>query len=116
MDRWVRSRYNPCLPLGEKGTRATGSEKFSKLSRDIAAEGIVLLKNDGILPLNKNNTVAIFGVHQIEYVKGGTGSGSVITAHVVNIFEGLKEKESEGKIKLYEGFVVKVTSFGRSFY
>ena len=102
MDRWVRSRYNPCLPLGEKGTRATGSEKFSKLSRDIAAEGIVLLKNDGILPLNKNNTVAIFGVHQIEYVKGGTGSGNVITAHVVNIFEGLKEKESEGKIKLYK--------------
>lgn len=102
MDRWVRSRYNPCLPLGEKGTRATGSEKFSKLSRDIAAEGIVLLKNDGILPLNKNNTVAIFGVHQIEYVKGGTGSGNVITAHVVNIFEGLKEKESEGKIRLYK--------------
>ena len=102
MDRWVRSRYNPCLPLGENGTRATGSEKFSKISRDIAAEGIVLLKNDGILPLNKNNTVAIFGVHQIEYVKGGTGSGNVITAHVVNIFEGLKEKESEGKIKLYK--------------
>lgn len=101
MKRWIRSKYNPCLPLGENGTRATGSEKFSKLSRSIAAEGMVLLKNDGALPLNKGNTVAIFGVHQIEYVKGGTGSGNVTVKKIVNIYDGLKEKASEGKIKLY---------------
>lgn len=100
MKRWIRSKYNPCLPLGVNGTRATGSEKFSKLSRSIAAEGIVLLKNDGVLPLKKNDTVAIFGVHQIEYVKGGTGSGNVTVSKIVNIYEGLQKKATEGKIAL----------------
>ena len=101
MKRWIRSKYNPCLPLGENGTKATGSQKFSKLSRSIAAEGMVLLKNDGTLPLNKNNIIAVFGVHQIEYVKGGTGSGNVTVEKIVNIYEGLLEKEIDGKIKLH---------------
>ena len=100
MKRWIRSKYNPCLPLGENGTKATGSEKFAKLSREIAAEGMVLLKNNGILPLNENNTVAIFGVHQIEYVKGGTGSGNVTVDNIVNIYDGLKVKWKERKILL----------------
>jgi len=100
MKRWIRSKYNPCLTLGENGMKATGSEKFAKLSREIAGEGMVLLKNNGTLPLNENNTVAIFGVHQIEYVKGGTGSGNVTVEKIVNVYDGLKEKESEGKIKI----------------
>lgn len=58
MKRWIRSKYNPCLPLGENGTRATGSEKFSRLSRSIAAEGMVLFKNNSVLPLSNDNTVS----------------------------------------------------------
>ena len=100
MMRWFRSKYNPCLPLGENSTRATGSKKHLELSRRIAAEGIVLLKNNGVLPLRQNHTVAIFGVHQIDYIKGGSGSGNVTTEHITNIYEGLKEKAEEGKIKL----------------
>ena len=88
MNRWIRSKYNPCLPLGENGTRATGSEKFSKLSRTIAGDGIVLLKNNGVLPLKKEDSVALFGVHHIEYVKGGTGSGNVTVSHISNIYDG----------------------------
>ena len=42
MKRWIRSKYNPCLTLGENGMKATGSEKFAKLSREIAGEGMVL--------------------------------------------------------------------------
>ena len=100
MNRWIRSKYNPCLPLGENGTRATGSEKFSKLSRTIAGDGIVLLKNNGVLPLKKEDSVALFGVHHIEYVKGGTGSGNVTVSHISNIYDGFLEKASEGKVKL----------------
>ena len=44
----------------------------------------MLLKNDGVLPLKKNDTVAVFGVHQIEYIKGGTGSGNVIVSKIAS--------------------------------
>ena len=101
MKRWIRSRYTPCLPMGENGTKATASEKFSRLSRKIATEGMVLLKNNGVLPLDKENTVALFGVHHINYVKGGTGSGNVMVDRVVNLYDGFAEKEREGKVKLY---------------
>ena len=98
--RWLRSKYNPCLPLGENGTRVTGSQKHLALSRAISAEGVVLLKNNGALPLGKNDTAAIFGVHQIDYIKGGTGSGNVSVDHIVGIYDGLKEKAAEGKLRL----------------
>ncbi|MBO4898503.1 MAG: glycoside hydrolase family 3 C-terminal domain-containing protein [Clostridia bacterium] len=101
MTGWIRSKYNPCLPLGENGARATGSEKHLALSRTIAAEGVVLLKNNGVLPLHRSNTVALFGIHQIEYIKGGSGSGNVTVEYVTNIYDGLKEKAAEGKISLY---------------
>ena len=101
MKRWIRSKYNPCLPLGINGARATGSKEFAALARKIGVEGIVLLKNNGVLPLAGDDKVAVFGVHQIEYVKGGTGSGNVTVDHIVNIYDGLKEKAAEGKVQLH---------------
>lgn len=43
----------------------------------IAEEGIVLMKNDGVLPLEKGSNVTPFGYRYISPVYGGTGSGSV---------------------------------------
>ena len=44
--------------------------------REAAAEGAVLLKNEGhMLPVKKDETVSIFGRSQIEYYRSGTGSG-----------------------------------------
>ncbi len=48
------------------------------LCRKIAAEGSVLLKNDGILPLKKGTKVALFGRIQESYIKSGTGSGGQV--------------------------------------
>ena len=56
---------------------------------EAACEGIVLLENDGVLPL-KNKTVALFGNGAAKTVKGGTGSGEVNERHSVNILEGLE--------------------------
>ena len=42
--------------------------EFARLSRDAAAEGIVLLKNeDGMLPLKQGEKAAVFGRCQIDY-------------------------------------------------
>lgn len=58
------------------------------LARKAAAEGFVLLKNDGVLPL-KEKKVALYGSGARMTVKGGTGSGAVRERYSVTIAEGL---------------------------
>ena len=95
MEKWARINFQPCLPLGDNNSRITGSDRHIQLSREAAQEGIVLLKNEGnILPLKKGCKVAIFGKAQIDYVKGGGGSGDVYCEYVRNIYDGLKMKNS----------------------
>ena len=48
------------------------------LCRKLAAEGSVLLKNNGVLPFNKGTKVALFGRTQETYIKSGTGSGGLV--------------------------------------
>lgn len=48
------------------------------LCRKMAAEGSVLLKNDGVLPFKKGNRIALFGRTQETYIKSGTGSGGLV--------------------------------------
>ena len=59
------------------------------LARQAAAEGIVLLKNDGVLPLT-HKQIALYGPGGRRTVKGGSGSGDVRERHSVTIEEGLK--------------------------
>ncbi|MBE7034115.1 MAG: beta-glucosidase [Ruminococcaceae bacterium] len=99
--KWNRLRFQPCLPLGEDGRRVTSSEKHIDLAHNIAKEGIVLLKNDGILPLPTEKKIAIFGKAQIEYVSGGGGSGEVYPIYNRNVYEGFKVKEEEGKVQIF---------------
>ncbi|MCQ2575228.1 MAG: glycoside hydrolase family 3 C-terminal domain-containing protein [Treponema sp.] len=64
--------------------------KNSKLVSDYAAECIVLLKNDGVLPLKSKGKIALFGNGARNTVKGGTGSGDVDVRSSINIEQGLK--------------------------
>ena len=90
MGKWQRLQYLPCLPLGEDGRLATGSREHLTLSKEAAKEGMVLLKNEGsILPLAKGTKVALFGKGTVDYVKGGGGSGDVITEHVTDLATGI---------------------------
>ena len=59
------------------------------LARKAAAEGMVLLKNDGVLPL-KEKKVALYGAGARMTVRGGTGSGDMNERYSVNIEQGLK--------------------------
>ncbi len=62
------------------------------ITRQTACEGIVLLKNNGALPLNTQQikTIALFGENSYNLLSGGTGSGCVHTPYVVDLVEGLK--------------------------
>jgi len=62
------------------------------LSREAAAQGMVLLKNNNTaLPLNKGQKVALFGVGSYKPVIGGTGSGAVVVAYKVALEKGLSK-------------------------
>lgn len=61
-----------------------------EVSRRVAAEGIVLLKNENqVLPLEKGSNVALYGPGATHMIKGGTGSGDVNERDVVTIYQGL---------------------------
>ena len=53
-------------------------KELKPLCRKMAAEGSVLLENDGVLPFSKNEKIAVFGRTQETYIKSGTGSGGLV--------------------------------------
>ena len=59
------------------------------IAYEAALESIVLLENDGALPIT-DKKVAMFGAGVTHTIKGGTGSGEVNERHSVTIYEGMK--------------------------
>ncbi len=118
MNKWRRPNFLPCSPLGNNMSRVTECEAHRQLSRQAAWEGTVLLKNENsLLPLKKGTRVAVFGKSQIDYVKGGGGSGDVTVSYVRNIYQGLKMKREHLQVfdelsLYYQGYVEKTVAGG----
>lgn len=69
----------------------TALEEANKRTAYLAAlEGIVLLENDGCLPV-KPGKIALYGAGADMTIKGGTGSGEVNVRHAVSILEGMEK-------------------------
>lgn len=64
----------------------------AEVARRAAGEGIVMLKNaNGALPINAQGTkVALYGESSIDFIAGGTGSGTVNKAYNVNMKQALE--------------------------
>ena len=60
------------------------------ITRQSSTEGMVLLKNTGVLPIRNLRTVALFGVNSYDFLSGGLGSGCVNVPYVVDMVTGLK--------------------------
>lgn len=84
---------------------------FAEFSRKVAAEGAVLLKNDGhVLPIQENESVSVFGRVQVNYYRSGTGSGgSVNVPYTTNLLDGLRLKKNinvnEELVAVYEQWI-----------
>ena len=60
--------------------------------RALAPQGMVLLENNGALPLSgKPGKIALYGNGARRTIKGGTGSGDVNSRETVNIEQGLED-------------------------
>ncbi|MBR3022267.1 MAG: glycoside hydrolase family 3 C-terminal domain-containing protein [Bacteroidaceae bacterium] len=95
LDRCVRHT----LSLVEKSPRFQGYQYSNQpdlkahaaVTRQSAAEGMVLMKNNEALPLKKSvKNVALYGCTSYDFIAGGTGSGNVNHAYVVSLLDGLK--------------------------
>lgn len=70
----------------------TESEKSHQLiSYEAACESIVLLKNDGLLPLSNIKNIAVYGSGVELTPNGGTGSGEVHSRYNISIKDGLEK-------------------------
>ena len=60
------------------------------ISQYIATQGMVLLENNGALPIAKGGPIALFGGGAVETIKGGTGSGDVNNRDFTTVWEGFE--------------------------
>ena len=90
---------------GILNVQAKSPQEHIDLSRQVAGEGMVLMENDGALPLAQGEKVAMFGRAMIDYVRGGGGSGATNVDYTHNILQGMQIKEEEGKVTLYQPLV-----------
>ena len=81
--------------LMQEETAADGERYITpgigELIRQAGAESCVLLKNNGALPLNKEQEIAVFGRCQLDWFYVGYGSGGDVHApYHVNLIDGLR--------------------------
>ena len=105
------------LNLVEKSPRFQGYQYSNKpdleahaaVTRQSAAEGMVLMKNEKALPFAENvKNVALYGCTSYDFIAGGTGSGNVNHAYVVSLLDGLKNggyNVSEEMKTAYEKYI-----------
>ena len=85
--------YNNLAPiLNGKASVSEESKAASKdVIREVGEEGMVLVKNEGVLPYAADSKLNVFGWASTNPIYGGTGSGSSDSSNAVDILTSLKD-------------------------
>ncbi|MCQ2476484.1 MAG: glycoside hydrolase family 3 C-terminal domain-containing protein [Clostridia bacterium] len=94
-------KITPKLKKADKSVVA--GKEHTALARRAAAEGTVLLKNNGLLPLDKSMKVAVVGRYANKINVGDHGSSSVYSPYTVTPYEGLCNVFGKNNVVLLEG-------------
>ncbi len=113
----VRLAIKP-IPADMANKEITSQPAQQKIAYDVASKSIVLLKNDGILPLDLSGkpVIAVIGANATQIMaSGGMGAG-VKTLYEVTPLEGLKNKIGDrAEIVYAQGYIPVEFSFARMF-
>jgi beta-glucosidase len=113
----VRMAIKP-VPADQANKEITSKPEQQKIAYDVASKSIVLLKNDGVLPLDlsKKPVIAVIGANATQTMGlGGMGAG-VKTLYEVTPLEGLKNRIGDkAEIVYAQGYIPEVFDFARMF-
>ncbi|MFH0843298.1 MAG: glycoside hydrolase family 3 C-terminal domain-containing protein [Bacteroidota bacterium] len=113
----VRMAIKP-VPADQANKEVTSKPEQQKISYDVASKSIVLLKNEGILPLGpgKKPVIAVIGANAVQTMGlGGMGAG-VKTLYEITPLEGLKNRIGDKAEIIYaQGYIPEVFDFARMF-
>ena len=92
--RFELGMFDPAdmLPWAKLGPEVISNEQFDALATQAARESMVLLKNNGILPLSKNvKTIAVLGPNADDAAMlNGNYGGTPTKAHTHSLLAGIK--------------------------
>lgn len=89
LDQCVRNFLRIAVDTPAMKGRREGYEKEEgiRAAYRAAAEGITLLKNDGVLPLKPDASLAFYGERSREMIASGAGSAAVNTSLDTNVYD-----------------------------
>ena len=97
----------------EQAKQLVRSEAHKELAREVAREGIVLLKNDGVLPLKKNiGSIAVIGPNaDMMYNQLGDYTAPQEREEIVTVLDGIRKAVSPStKVNYVKGCAIRDTT------
>ncbi|MFT3797412.1 glycoside hydrolase family 3 protein [Microbacterium sp.] len=95
LDEKVRRILRPLIGMGQLENRTTiedfDAEAHHDIAQSIAERSMVLLRNDGVLPLRGVRKIALIGSDVDDVTAKGGGSSQVLPTKVVSPLAGLRE-------------------------
>ena len=85
--------YNNIAPIlnGQASITEESAEASRQIITETGEEGMVLAKNDGVLPYSSNKNLNVFGWASTNPIYGGTGSGSADSTTAIDILDSLAD-------------------------